>query len=200
MNTKMQPDREPAGTTDTAATGRARENFKEKLTKVEAFVFDVDGVFTDGQVGPIVGGELFRSYNAKDGYAVTYAISEGYKIFIVTGARGELLEKRFVKDFKVTELYPNIGDKEAAMRQIVEKYGIDLANTLYVGDDIPDLGPLKMVGIPVCPADAATEVIEVAAYVSQFPGGRGCIRDVIEQVLRAQGNWMKHTKALHTVK
>ncbi len=176
------------------------ENFKEKLTKVEAMVFDVDGVFTDGSVSPIPGGELFRTYNARDGYAVTYAVSEGYKIFIITGARGELLEKRFVKDFKVTGLYSNIGDKEAAMRELADTHGIDLARTLYMGDDIPDLGALRMVGVPVCPADAAPEVVQTAIYVSQFPGGRGCVRDMIEQVLRARGDWAKHTRALHTTK
>jgi 3-deoxy-D-manno-octulosonate 8-phosphate phosphatase (KDO 8-P phosphatase) len=175
------------------------ENFKEKLTRVTTFVFDVDGVFTDGQVGPMPSGDLFRTYNAKDGYAVTYALSEGYKIFIVTGARGEMLEHRFLKQLKVTELYPNISDKESAMREIVEKHGINLAETLYMGDDIPDLGPLKMVGVPVCPADAASEVVAASAYVSQFNGGKGCVRDLIEQVLRARGDWMKHTKALHTV-
>jgi 3-deoxy-D-manno-octulosonate 8-phosphate phosphatase (KDO 8-P phosphatase) len=175
------------------------ENFKEKLTRVEAFVFDVDGVFTDGVISPIPGGDIMRSYNAKDGYAVTYAISEGYKIFIVTGARGELLHERFVKGMKVTALYPNIADKAAAMRDIVEKYGINLANTLYMGDDIPDLGALKMVGVPVCPADAGVEAREASIYVSQYGGGRGCVRDVIEQVVRAQGKWMRHTVALHTV-
>jgi 3-deoxy-D-manno-octulosonate 8-phosphate phosphatase (KDO 8-P phosphatase) len=126
-------------------------------------------------------------------------VSEGYKIFIVTGARGDLLHDRFVKGLKVTELYPNIADKAATMRQIVEKHGIDLANTVYMGDDIPDLGALKMVGLPVCPADAGVEAREASIYVSQYGGGGGCVRDIIEQVLRARGDWMKHTVALHTV-
>ena len=168
------------------------ENFKEKLTRVETFVFDVDGVFTDGSISPIPGGDIQRTYNAKDGYAVTHAISEGYKIFIVTGARGELLRERFIHALNVTALYPHIFDKAAAMRDIVAKYGINLANTVYMGDDILDVGALKMVGIPVCPADAGVEAREASIYVSQYGGGRGCIRDIVEQVLRAQGKWTNH--------
>jgi 3-deoxy-D-manno-octulosonate 8-phosphate phosphatase KdsC-like HAD superfamily phosphatase len=99
------------------------ENFKEKLTRVEAFVFDVDGVFNDGSISPVPSGDLLRTYNAKDGYAITYAVSEGYKIFVVTGARGPLLEERF-KSLKITGLYPNSSDKTIAMRDIAEKHGI----------------------------------------------------------------------------
>ncbi|MDR1671630.1 MAG: HAD hydrolase family protein [Alistipes sp.] len=174
------------------------ENFKEKLTRVDTFVFDVDGVFTDGGIVPLPDDEFLRTYYAKDGYAVTYAISEGYKIYILTGGRGEILRQRFEK-LKVTGLLSNVADKCAALRGLAEKEGLDLANTVYVGDDIPDLGVMGMVGLPVCPADACPEVLEASAYISQYPGGHGCVRDIIEQVLRARGSWLKHTVGMHTV-
>ena len=174
------------------------DNFKEKLTCVEAFVFDVDGVFTEGHIVPLPGDDFLRAYFARDGYAVTYAISEGYKIYIITGGRGHLLHDRFEK-LKVTKLFSNVGDKCAVLTELAEREGIDLAHTVYMGDDIPDLGVMRMVGLPVCPADAAHEIIEVSAYVSQYPGGKGCVRDIIEQTLRAQGKWLKHTIGMHTV-
>ncbi len=174
------------------------ENFKEKLTRVKAFVFDVDGVFTDGGLVPLADGDFYRAYYARDGYAVTYAISEGYKIYILTGGRGEILARRFSM-LKVTGIRSNVADKCAVLRDLAEKEGLDLADVVYVGDDIPDLGVMRMVGLPVCPADAAHEIVEVSAYVSQYPGGRGCVRDIIEQVLRAQNKWLRHTVGMHTI-
>jgi 3-deoxy-D-manno-octulosonate 8-phosphate phosphatase (KDO 8-P phosphatase) len=173
-------------------------NFKEKLTRVKAFVFDVDGVFTDGKLVPLADGDFYRAYYARDGYAVTYAISEGYRIYILTGGRGEILHRRFTM-LKVSGLYSNVADKCAVLRELAEKDGLDLADVIYMGDDIPDLGVMRMVGLPVCPADACSEIIEASAYVSQYPGGRGCVRDIIEQVLRAQGKWLRHTVGMHTL-
>ena len=174
------------------------QNFKEKLTRVEAFVFDVDGVFTDGSIVPLPDDDFLRTYYARDGYAVTYAVSEGYRIYVITGGRGNLLHDRF-KKLKVTGLYANVADKCAVLRELAEKEGLDLARVVYMGDDIPDLGPMRMVGIPVCPADACHEVVEVSAYVSQYPGGRGCVRDILEQVMRAEGKWLRHTVGMHTI-
>ncbi len=174
------------------------ENFKEKLKRVEAFVFDVDGVFTEGGITMIPGDDFLRTYYARDGYALSYAISEGYKIYVITGGRGELLLKRFEK-LKIKEVYHNVADKCAVLRQIAERDGLNLENVIFMGDDIPDLGVMKMVGLPVCPADACHEVVDISVYVSQYEGGRGCVRDIIEQVLRAQGNWLKHTIGMHAV-
>jgi 3-deoxy-D-manno-octulosonate 8-phosphate phosphatase (KDO 8-P phosphatase) len=174
------------------------ENFKEKLTRVRDFVFDVDGVFTQGDIVPLPDDDFLRTYYARDGYAVTYAISEGYRIYILTGGRGALLRDRFGK-LKVTAIHHNVADKCAVLRELIETRGLDPANTVYMGDDIPDLGPMRMVGLPVCPADAAHEVVEASVYVSQYAGGRGCVRDIIEQVLRAQGRWMLHTIGMHTI-
>jgi 3-deoxy-D-manno-octulosonate 8-phosphate phosphatase (KDO 8-P phosphatase) len=174
------------------------ENFREKLTRVEAFIFDVDGVFTDGGIVPLPDGDFLRTYYARDGYAVTYARSEDYPIYIITGGRGDIIRLRFEK-LRVTDFFANVGDKSAALRELAERDGLNLENVVYMGDDIPDLGPLGMVGIPVCPADACHEVVEASDYVSQYPGGRGCVRDIIEQTLRAQGRWLRHTIGMHTV-
>lgn len=173
------------------------KNFKEELARVEAFIFDVDGVFTDGGI-TVTPDDFLRTYYAKDGYAVTYAVSEGFPIFIISGGRGEIIKRRF-EMLKVTKTYTNIGDKPAALREIVEEFGIDLANTVYMGDDIPDLPVMQMVGFPVCPADACPEIIDSAVYVSQYPGGRGCVRDIIEQAMRAQDKWLLHTIGMHTI-
>ena len=146
-------------------------NFKEELTRVEAFVFDVDGVFTDGGIVPLADGDFLRSYYAKDGYAVAYAVREGYKIAIITGGRGKTLEKRF-EMLHVTKLYANCGDKEMALREFAAEQGLDLRNVVYMGDDIPDINPMMQVGMPGCPelafwtASIASARIALAIFVT----------------------------------
>ena len=174
-------------------------NFKEDIAKVKAFVFDVDGVFTDGGIIPLTNGDFIRQYNSKDGYAVTYAIRSGYHVAIITGGRGESLELRF-KMLGVTRYYPNIANKLSCLKEFMDELSLSPDEVMYMGDDIPDLDAMKHVGIPVCPADAVSEILEASRYVSQFKGGQGCVRDVIEQVLRAHDKWAKNTKGLHTVK
>ncbi len=151
-------------------------------------VFDVDGVFTDGGISLLSDGDFLRTYHAKDGFATTYAVARGYKIFIITGGKGELLLSRFDR-LRVTEIHTNVADKCAVLRQLAQKHGFDLKNTIFMGDDIPDLGPMRIVGLPVCPADACHEIRDISIYVSQYAGGHGCVRDIVEQVLRAQNNW-----------
>lgn len=171
-------------------------NFKEDIARVDTFVFDVDGVFTDGSITPIADTEFHRTYYAKDGYAITYAARLGYRIFIITGGRGELLKHRFAY-LGATEIHTHCMDKIAVMRDIFERYDINPENAVFMGDDMPDLECMQTVGIPVAPADAAAEILEVSRYVSEYPGGRGCVRDIIEQVLRAQGKWALHLKGVH---
>ena len=173
-------------------------NFKEDIAKVKAFVFDVDGVFTDGGIISLTNGDFMRQYNSKDGYAVTYAARSGYPIAIITGGRGASLEMRF-QMLGVARFYPNISDKLTVLKSFMEEHSLAPEEVLYMGDDIPDLDAMKYVGMPVCPADAVSEILEASRYVSQFSGGKGCVRDVIEQVLRAHDKWAKHTKGLHTV-
>lgn len=172
-------------------------NFKEDIALIQAFVFDVDGVFTDGGITPIEGDDFIRKYYAKDGYAVAYAVRMGYPVCIISGGRGALLRMRMEK-LGVTRSYTNCMDKLTALREFFADYGIDPAHAVFMGDDIPDLDCLRAVGMPVCPADAASEVIEASRYVSEYEGGRGCVRDIIEQVLRAQGKWALDTLGVNT--
>ncbi len=173
-------------------------NFKEDIARVKAFVFDVDGVFTDGGITPTADGDFIRTYYAKDGYAVAYAVQQGYRICIISGGRGALLARRF-EMLHVEDTYFNCADKEKALEEFLTKYDLNPADVIYMGDDIPDLGVMRMVGIPVCPSDACSEVIEASRYVSEFAGGRGAVRDIIEQVLRAQEKWALHTKGANCV-
>nr|WP_286076739.1 HAD hydrolase family protein [Alistipes finegoldii] len=147
-------------------------NFKEDIVRTEAFVFDVDGVMTDGGIIPTLDGDFIRRYNAKDGYALAYAIKMGYKVCIITGGRGKTLENR-LKMLGVTRAYIDCMDKISALHEYFAEEGIDPRNAIYMGDDIPDLECMREVGIPVCPADAAAEVIEASRYVSEFKGGEG---------------------------
>ena len=166
-------------------------NFKEDIAKTKAFILDVDGVMTDGGIMPIEGGtDFIRKYNAKDGYAIAYAVRRGYKVCVITGGHGNLLRSRMER-LGVTKLYLNCMDKISAMQEFFAEYDVDPATTIYMGDDIPDLECMELVGIPVCPADACSEVIEASRYVSEFCGGRGAVRDIIEQTLRAQDEWAK---------
>ena len=166
-------------------------NFKEDIAKTKAFILDVDGVMTDGGIMPIEGGmDIIGKYNAKDGYAIAYAVRRGYKVCVITGGHGNLLRSRMER-LGVTKLYLNCMDKIAAMQEFFAEYDVDPATTIYMGDDIPDLECMELVGIPVCPADACSEVVEASRYVSEFCGGRGAVRDIIEQTLRAQDEWAK---------
>ncbi len=165
-------------------------NFKEDIVRTEAFVFDVDGVMTDGGIIPTADGDFIRRYNAKDGYALAYAVKRGYKICVITGGRGKLLERR-LQMLGINRYYTDCMDKITTMRNYFAEEGIDPAHVIYMGDDIPDLECMREVGIPVCPADAASEVLETVRYVSEFCGGGGAVRDIIEQVLRARGDWAR---------
>ena len=170
-------------------------NFKEDIVKTEAFIFDVDGVMTDGGIIPLADGDFIRKYYAKDGYAIAYAIRMGYKVCIISGGRGETLAHR-LRMLGIRDAYLDCMDKIAAMRDFFDRYGLDPQHVVYMGDDIPDLECMRAVGIPVCPSDAAAEVIEASRYVSEFAGGCGCVRDIVEQVLRARGDWARDSQGV----
>ena len=170
-------------------------NFKEDIACVEAFVFDVDGVMTDGGIIPTPDGDFIRKYYAKDGYALAYAIREGYKICVISGGRGEMLRRR-LEMLGIEYIYLNCMDKNAAINEFMQTQNLDPQNVIYMGDDIPDLECMRLVGIPVCPADACMEVIEASRYVSEYDGGHGAVRDIVEQVLRAQNRWAKNSKGV----
>ena len=164
------------------------ENFKEAIARIRAFAFDVDGVFTDGGIMITPGGEFIRKYNSKDGYAVAYALKRGYKVCIISGGRGQALELRF-RMLGVDGLYTACVDKIESLREFLAEHGLDASELMFMGDDLPDIEAMQHSGLAVCPADAVPEVVSISRYVSPFPGGGGCVRDVVEQVLRARGDW-----------
>lgn len=164
-------------------------NFKEGLKEIKAFAFDVDGVMSSPLVYLHPNGELMRSMSTKDGYAVQYAVKQGYPIAIITGGNTESVAERF-RGLGITDIYTSSFDKPVDFEDFLYKYGLKHKEVLYMGDDLPDYDVMKSAGVACCPADAVEEIKTVAHYVSPFPGGEGCVRDVIEQVLRLQGRWM----------
>jgi len=170
-------------------------NFKEDIARVEAMIFDVDGVMTDGRIIPTAEGDFIRCYNCKDGYALAYAIRHGYRVCVITGGYGKILERR-LRMLGMQDFYIDCMDKISTLREYMKKYNLNPENVLYMGDDIPDLECMREAGMPVCPADSAAEVIECSRYVSEFEGGRGAVRDIVEQVLRARGDWAKSSEGV----
>jgi len=163
-------------------------NFKEDLNKVKAFVFDYDGVFTNAQVLIHQSGELLRQSNMRDGFAIANAVKKGYKIAIISGGRSETVRGR-MQNLGVKDVIINSTDKVKDIEEFLKKYNLQYDDILYMGDDIPDYPVLKRVGVPTCPADAVMEIKSISKYISQYNGGQGCVRDVLEQVLRLNGDW-----------
>lgn len=163
-------------------------NFKEDILNIKAFVFDCDGVLTDGKILTLPTGEALRSYNVKDGFAVALAVRKGYKICIISGGVGQAMEVRF-KQLGIEDVYLGCHEKLKALGEFREKYSLSKEQVLYMGDDIPDIEVMCECGVATAPIDAALDVKAVAKYISNTPGGNGCVRDVIEQVLKAQGKW-----------
>ena len=164
-------------------------NYKLLLKQIKAFAFDVDGVFTDGQVYLFPGQEFVRAVNIKDGYAVQHSIKMGFPIAIISGGSSQEVHQRFHK-LGVTDIYLKAANKWDKYEDFRMKYGFEHQEILYMGDDLPDYEIMQQVGLPACPADAAHEIREIAKYVSDKGGGQGCVRDVIEQVLRINDKWL----------
>ena len=164
-------------------------NFKEELKKVKAFAFDVDGVLASPEVYLHPNGELMRSMNTKDGYALQHAVKKGYPIAIITGGKTDSVGDRF-RGLGITDIYLGSFFKIDDFNDYLFKYNLQAEDVLYMGDDLPDYEVLKKAGVPCCPADAVDEIKSVAHYISPYAGGKGCARDVIEQVLRLHGRWM----------
>ena len=166
------------------------KNFKEILPQVKAFAFDVDGVFSTTVTYINPDGQLLRSANIKDGFVVQLLRKKGYPVAIITGGNYEGVKKRF-ENLGVKDIYLSADDKLAVLKEFMDRYQLLPEDVLYMGDDIPDLLPMKYVGVPVCPADAAEDIKIIAKYISDKNGGHGCVRDVVEQVLRSRNDWLK---------
>jgi len=163
--------------------------FKEELTKVKAFVFDVDGVISAATQTLSSDGETIRTSNLKDGFALVYAIRIGYPVAVITGGKTIEVINR-CKKLGVKDVYIGSLKKLPSLYDFLEKNNLKADEVMYMGDDLPDYPAMKAVGVPVCPKDAAHEIKAISHYISDKNGGDGCVRDVLEQVLRAQGKWI----------
>jgi len=166
----------------------SKKNYKEKLNNIRAFIFDVDGVLTDGRVLVTTSGEMHRSMNTKDGFAMKFALTNGYKIAIISGGTNEGVRDRF-EELGVQKVYLGAHQKDDSFDDFVKENNLNSSEVLYMGDDIPDLSVMEKSGLSTCPNDAVTDVKNAADYISHKKGGDGCVREIIEQVLRVQGNW-----------
>ena len=164
------------------------------LTKIRTIVFDLDGVLSASTITLDADGTPLRTVNIKDGYAIQLAMKMGLRIAILSGCRIEAVRQRY-EGLGMEDIYLGASVKIQVYDEYLAKYGYDDSEVMFVGDDIPDLEVMRRAGCAVCPKDACTEVKEVSCYISQYDGGYGCGRDVIEQTLRAQGKWLKDEKA-----
>lgn len=164
------------------------------LKRIRAFAFDVDGVLSASSIPLHPSGEPMRVINIKDGYAMQLAVKLGYDVAIITGGRTEAVRKRF-EGLGVKDLYLGAAVKISVYDEWLAKRGLKDEEVAFMGDDIPDMEVMRRVGLAAAPADACSDIIDVADYVSPCAGGMGCARDLIEQVLRARGDWMKDRHA-----
>lgn len=164
------------------------------LTRIKVCAFDVDGVLSRITVALDDNGIPRRTANIRDGYAIQHAMKSGLAIAVITGARVEGIRTRYLL-MGVEDIWLGAGDKMEAFKELCQRHGIQPDEVLYMGDDIPDYKVMTSCGVPCCPADAAPEIKAISAYISPFKGGEGCVRDVVEQVLKAQGKWMNDDTA-----
>jgi 3-deoxy-D-manno-octulosonate 8-phosphate phosphatase, YrbI family len=164
-------------------------NFKEALVSIKAFVFDIDGVLSLQTISFNAFGVPNRTVNLRDGYALQLAVKKGYHIGIISGSNSKEYQKR-LKLLGISSIYLSSRSKLEHYHNFKNKFSLDDSQILFMGDDIPDFEVMKVAGVPVCPSDADSEIKQISAYISDKKGGEGCVRDVIEQVLRLHNNWM----------
>lgn len=163
-------------------------NYKEKLAAIRAFVFDFDGVMTDGSVWTYADRETVRCGNIKDGFAIQYAVKKGYLVAVISGATSASIDNR-MQMLGVEHCFTGCGNKIETYERFLKDNNLSDSQVLCMGDDIPDYPLLRRAGVSTCPADAAVEIRDMVDYISLYQGGHGAVRDVIEQVLRLHGNW-----------
>lgn len=165
-----------------------KKSYKELMPQIKTFIFDVDGVLTDGKLHVTADGQLLRQMNAKDGFAIKLALEKGYNICIITGGNDPGVKMRF-QDLGVTDIYMNAWHKTDAFEEYCDIYNHKPEEICYMGDDLPDIPVMQLVGLSAAPCDAAYQVQDMADYISRANGGTGCVRDIIEQIMRVQGTW-----------
>ncbi|MEA3504663.1 MAG: HAD-IIIA family hydrolase [Bacteroidota bacterium] len=168
------------------------KNYKADLHKITTFVFDYDGVLTDGKILLTSDGDTLRTGNVKDGYALQLAVKNNYNVVIISGGYSMSTQKR-LESLGVKHIFLGVDDKLSVYETFMKEHKISDEQVLYMGDDIPDYNCMKKVGTACCPSDATEEIKNICDYISHKEGGMGCVRDVIEQVLKVQDNWMNHT-------
>lgn len=163
----------------------------DQFKRITTFVFDMDGVLTDGTVYVLDGGQ-YRRMNIKDGFALQLAIKKRYRVVVISGSTSDPAVDRLHK-LGLVDIYMGVKDKKARLEEYMRQYNLEATEVLMMGDDIPDYEVMKAAGLACAPADAVTEIREVAHYISRYPGGMGCVRDVIEKVLKLNDHWDLYT-------
>lgn len=169
-------------------------NYKIKLKQIKAFIFDCDGVLTDGNVTLLPSGEQVRKMSTRDGYAMQLAVKKSYIVAVITGGNSSAVKARMNR-LGIQDVYMACTDKVLALQEIINMYALNPEHILYMGDDLPDYDVMQKVGLPTCPDDAIQEIKNISEYISYRKGGQGCARDVIEQTLKIQGHWIKEDSA-----
>lgn len=163
-------------------------NILAQFRQISCFVFDMDGVLTDGSLILYHHGHMLRRMHIRDGYGLQLAVKKGYRVIVISGSHSEASRDRLER-LGITDVRMEIKDKGNELAGIMKQYALSREQVLYMGDDMPDLPALRASGMPCCPADAVTEVREASQYISPVHGGQGCVRDVIEKVLKMNGHW-----------
>lgn len=163
-------------------------SYKEYLKHINTFIFDVDGVLTDGTIMVTTEGEMYRTMNIKDGYGLKDAVEKGYNVCIISGGNNEGVRVR-LQNLGIKDVFLGAHNKTQILEGYLKEKGVDRKNILYMGDDLPDYEIMQEVGLPTCPQDAVPEIKSISKYVSHKKGGKGCVRDVLEQVMKVQGKW-----------
>ncbi|AWA30519.1 3-deoxy-D-manno-octulosonate 8-phosphate phosphatase [Flavobacterium magnum] len=164
------------------------KSYKEIMNAITTFIFDVDGVLTDSTVHVTQNGEMLRTMNIRDGFAMKAAVESGYHVAIISGGSSEGVRIR-LQNLGITDIYLACPSKTDTFREYTALHNINSEQVLYMGDDIPDYHVMQLVGLPACPKDSSPEIREIARYISHKDGGKGAVRDVIEQVMKVQGKW-----------
>jgi 3-deoxy-D-manno-octulosonate 8-phosphate phosphatase (KDO 8-P phosphatase) len=172
------------------------KSYKEILNEITTFIFDIDGVLTDSSVHITPEGEMLRIMHIRDGFAMKAAIESGYKVCIISGGSNEGVRIR-LQNLGITDIHLGSSDKVKTFKEYVEIYNINSSHVLYMGDDIPDYHVMQLVGLPTCPQDAVAEIKTISKYISHKNGGKGAVREVIEQVMKVQGKWNTYFDGKH---
>ena len=163
-------------------------NIQDRFSKISTFIFDMDGVLTDGTVLLLDSGVQARRMSIRDGYALQLAVKKGYRVVVISGGTSDAVKERLDK-LGVKDCFLKVDDKKGKLSEYVAEHGLKWEEILFMGDDIPDHASMQLTGLPCCPADAASEIKQCSHYISPIAGGKGCARDVIEKVLKLNGHW-----------